>query len=288
MYRKSAFVLFLAALLCCLVLPASAVIQEVTLKGTVSAMNADKNLLTIQNPAQYGCNYPATGAPICSYAPMNLSILAGTAPDPTTFSVFKTGDPVVATSFGGAGQTWITLAKLFGTGAGQEYVTDIVGDAETVPTPLAGNYSLILVTNPDCAKCTGTVCTAGSASVAIWSDNRVVANKTLMPGENLFFNGRNDGSSVNVTFVNGEALPGSCQKSTVSIIGGAQPISDYIVSVVPPIGMTAASERGGSPATTAAPASPATPVQTQKSASLPFAVIGALGLVAVLVAIRKE
>jgi len=68
-------------------------------------------------------------------------------------------------------------------------------------------------------KCTGTICIAGSATVAIRSDDRVVVNKAHLPGEVLSFNGRNDGSSVSVTFVNGQALPDRCQQ-TASIIGG--------------------------------------------------------------------
>nr|WP_320162656.1 hypothetical protein [uncultured Methanoregula sp.] len=291
--------IILAVLACCVALPASAVIQEVTLKGAIATVNAPKNTLTIENPLQYGCNYPASGSPVCTYTPMSTSALTGTAPDPAVFSIFKTGDPVVATSLGGAGETWITLAKLYGSRPFEEYVTDIVGDATTIPTPLAGNYSLAMITNPDCTKCTGTICTAGSASVAIRSDDRVVANKTLLPGEVLSFNGRNDGSSVSVTFVNGQALPDRCQQQTVSIIGGAQPVSDYIIKVVPPISMSVRDTRTASttrpdealtPLTaTAAPGAPAAiPVQTQKSGSMPFAVIGALSIVALILAIRKS
>jgi len=290
------FCLVLLACACCIALPVSAVIQEVTLKGAVATVNAQKNTLTIENPQQYGCSYPTSGSPVCSYTPMSTSALTGTVPDPAAFSIFKTGDPIVATSFGGAGETWITLAKLFGSRPNEEYVTDIVGDAATIPTPLAGNYSLILKTSPDCTTCTGSTCPAASSLVVVRSDDRVVANKTLIPGENLSFNGRNDGSSVSVTFVKGQAAGSSCRQQQVDIIGGAQPVSDYIVKVVPPIGMTAGKLPGAvqsstletlstvPPATTA----PVNAAQTQKSAGLPVLAIGALCLGAVLVSAGRK
>nr|WP_321349879.1 hypothetical protein [uncultured Methanoregula sp.] len=295
MKKYQFFCLVLLACACCIALPASAVIQEVTLKGAVATVNAPKNTLTIENPQQYGCSYPTSGAPVCSYTPMSTSALTGTVPDPAAFSIFKTGDPIVATSFGGAGETWITLAKLFGSRPNEEYVTDIVGDAATIPTPLAGNYSLILKTNPDCTTCTGSTCPAASSLVVIRSDDLVVANKTLLPGENLSFNGRNDGSSVSVTFVKGQAAGSSCRQQQVDIIGGAQPVSDYIVNVVPPIGMTAGKLPGAvqsspEPLSTTPPAAtaPATPAQTQKSAGLPVLAIGALCLGAVLVSAGRK
>lgn len=287
MNRYLSCTLILAALVCCIILPASAVIQEVTLKGSVASLNTSANMVAIENPLRYGCSYPASGSPVCTYTPMNTSALTETAPDPAAFTLFKTGDPVVATSLGGAGETWIALAKLFGSRPSEEYVTDIVGDASTIPTPLAGNYSLLLVTNPDCTTCAGTVCTAASASVGISSDGRLVANKTLLPGGVLTFNGRNDGSSVSVTFVNGKALPYSCPQHRAGIVGGVQPVSDYIVRVVPPIGMTAGNAQTLPPETSDPPSAATTPAQTRKSASLPVAVIGAFGVAALVLAARR-
>ncbi|MFA4860638.1 hypothetical protein [Methanoregula sp.] len=279
--------LILVFLACCIALPASAVIQEVTLKGSVASLSASANTVAIENPLRYGCSYPASGSPVCTFTPMNTSALTGTAPDPAAFTMFKTGDPVVATSLGGAGETWIALAKLFGSRPDQEHVTDIAGDATTIPTPLAGNYSLVLDTNPDCTTCAGTICTAGSASVVIQSDGRVVANRTLLPGGVLTFNGRNDGSSVSVTFVKGQALPNTCPQHRAGIVGGVQPVSDYIVRVVPPIGMIASGAEIPLPVASAPPAAATTPAQTRKSTSLPVVVIGALGVAALVLAARR-
>jgi len=60
--------IILAALACGVAFLASAVIQEVTLKGAIATVNAPKNTLTIENPLQYGCNYPTSGSPICTYS----------------------------------------------------------------------------------------------------------------------------------------------------------------------------------------------------------------------------
>jgi hypothetical protein len=222
--------------LCILLIPVCAVVQEVTLKGGVSTMSQPKNTLTVDNAASYGCVFKANGASECSWTPMTPSALTGTVPDPSAFTVFKTGDTIVATSLGGAGETWITLAKLYGSRPNEAFVTDIVGDIRTVPVPLIGNYALDATTVPDCSTCKGTTCTASSVTVKVSSEGKPVFEKSLKPGESFTYNGRNDGSSVAVTFVKGEALSESCPNAQKGIIGGVQPVSMYIVKVVPPIG----------------------------------------------------
>ena len=112
---------------------------------------------------------------------MNLSALTGTVPADSAYATFSPGDPVVATSLGGAGGTWIGLAKLYGPGPDEECVTDIVGDPGTIPTPLIGDYALDVTTTPDCSACSGTTCTALSSDVKVMSSGTVVLEKTLLP-----------------------------------------------------------------------------------------------------------
>ena len=161
---------------------------------------------------------------------MSVEALTGTVPDAAAYSVFTNGDTVVATSIGGAGETWITLAKLFGSRPNEEFVTEIVGDMETIPTPLIGNYALDATTVPDCSVCTGTTCTAISADVKVKSEGKEVFAKTLKPGESLNYNGRNDGSSVAVTFVKGQALSSTCPDKAG--MTGPQAISVYVLSLI--------------------------------------------------------
>ena len=114
-----------------------------------------------------------------------------------------------------------------------------------------------------------------------------VAQKTLQPGESISFNGRNDGSSITVTFVRGQALPDSCPQGQKGMVGSVQPVSDYIVKVVPPIGMTAASVQTPAPVVSTPLSPSAPPAPTQKSASLPIIVIGALGIGTLLITARR-
>ncbi|MDO9325747.1 MAG: hypothetical protein Q7T80_12420 [Methanoregula sp.] len=301
MKQTSLLIIVAALFLCCLVVPVSAVLQEVTLKGTIATLMPQKNTITIEHPQQYGCNYPASGAAVCTYTPMSVEALTGTAPDVSAYTVFSSGDPVIATSIGGAGETWITLAKVFGTRSNEEFVTDIVGDFSTIPTPLIGNYVLDATTVPDCSACTGTTCTAASAYVKVKSEGKEVFAKTLKPGESLNYNGRNDGSSVAVTFVKGQASSSTCPGKAG--MTGPQAISVYIVKVVPPISAAQTNIRTATTtrpdeARTLLPQTAATvslssattspPVPTTKAGMLPFAALGAIGIAGLVLLLRKE
>lgn len=269
--------------LCLCVLPAAAVIQEVTVKGTVSAISQEKSTLTIENPLQYGCTYPASGDPVCSYTTMGVTSLSGSVPADSALTIFKTGDTVVATSMGGDGGTWITIAKLYNSLPAGEYVTSLVGDPGTIPTPLVSDYALDMTESPDCTACFGTTCKVSTTHVNVLSSGTRVLEKTLEPRQTLMYDGRNDGSSVEVTFVKGEASSDTCAGRTG--MTGPQPVSVYIVKVVPSIGFTGQSLQTPAPSPTHIPT---TAIPTTKSGSLPLAVIGAAGLGAALLAYRRK
>jgi hypothetical protein len=272
-----------AVIICLCVLPAAAVIQEVTVKGTVSAIDKDKNTVTIVNPQQYGCSYPASGAPVCTYTIMTEPFLTGSVPADSALTVFIIGDTVVATSLGGAGGTWIAIAKLYNEFPAEEYVIDIVGDPGAIPTPLAGDYALDLSTTPDCTTCFGTTCKATNSHVFVLSGGARVLEKTLEPRQTMLYNGRNDGSSVEVTFIKGEAPSDTCAGRTG--MTGPQAISVYLVNVVPGIGYTG---QYASTPTTAPTPIPTAVAPTTKSGGLPLMVIGAAGLGAALLAYRRK
>ena len=290
-------ILAAALLLCCCAAPAGAVLLAVTVKGPVSTIVQTSNSMTINDPQELqGCNVSANGGTECSWIPLSTSrgittSLTGTIPDQAALSVFKSGDLAVATSLGNPGESWVALAKLYGSRSNEEYVTDIVGDINSIPTPLIGDYSLTATTVPDCQSCSGTTCTATSSVVVLQSSGTIVSQKTLAPGESFMYNGRNDNSSVSVTFVKGEALQSFCQNAQSGLIGGTQPISDYIVNVVPPIGTVQVNIRTATstaPVGTMSSAAPATgttatttvlstvvPTTTPKSGMFPVVVIGA-------------
>jgi len=306
---RSFSILALVSILClCLTITAAgAVVQQVTVQGTVATVSESKNTLSINNPQQYGCDFETGGkAPVCTYTPMSVSVLTGTVPDAAALTVFKPGDPIVAISIGGAGETWITLAKLYGSRPNEAFVTDIVGDPSMIPTPLVGNYGLGLNATPDCTQCTGTTRTAKSSDVVVFSSGKNVFEKTLDPGQSFFYNARNDGSSVTVKFVKGQALSSSCPQATAGMVDGVQPVSVYIVSVVPPIGYdqknlrTATITRPDEALTTIVPVStagttavsttvPVTPgTTTPKTAALPFVAAGALAIAGLLFISGKQ
>jgi hypothetical protein len=296
--KRTGVITFIAVLLLCgFIVHGGAVMHEVTIKGTVATINPVKNTLTVDYPLQYGCNYPVNEAPVCSFTPTNKTGLTGTVPDAAAFTVFKNGDPIVATSIGGPGETWITLAKLYGSRPNEELVTDIIGDIHTIPTPLIGNYALDATTIPDCSVCNGTTCTAKSAIIMVKSDGYGVLARTLMPGESLTSSGRNDGSGVTVTFVKGQASSTTCPGESGST--GPQAISVYIVKAVPPI---SAAQTNIRTATTTRPDEALTPLQSLPATSLtrspgpattragraPLAVIGAIGLAGLVLMMKRK
>lgn len=291
--------LAVALLLCCCAAPVSAALLAVTVKGPVSTIMQTSNSMTINDPQELqGCNSTVNGEPECSWIPLATSrsittSLTGTIPDQAALSVFKSGDLVVATSLGVPGESWVALAKLYGSRSNEEYVTDIVGDINSIPVPLIGDYSLTATTVPDCQSCSSTTCTATSSVVVLKSSGTIVSQKTLAPGESFLYNGRNDNSSVSVTFVKGTALQSTCPNAQSGLIGGTQPVSDYIVNIVPPIGSlqvnirtatstapvtrlsNAAPATGTTAATTVQATATAIPATTQKSGMFPVVVIGA-------------
>jgi len=294
MKQKCVFTFIAALVLCFICIPVGAVMLEVTVKGAVATISPNKNTLTVDNPLQYGCSYPASGVPVCSFTPINKSTLTGTVPDAVAFTVFNIGDPVVATSVGGPGETWITLAKLFGSRPNEELVTAMVGDIATIPTPLIGNYALDATTVPDCSACSGITCTATSATVKVKSEGNGVLERTLMPGESLSYSGRNDGSSVYIKFVKGQASSTTCPGKAG--MTGPQAISVYLVKVVPPISSaqtnirTATTTRLDEALTPLPPTvltSSAVPATT-RTGMLPLAAIGAIGLAGIVLVIRRK
>jgi hypothetical protein len=260
----------------------------------VDTISPAKNTLTIENPLQYDCSYPATGLPACSYIPINKSAITGTVPDVAAFTVFNIGDPVIATSIGGQGETWITLAKLYGSRPNEELVTDIIGDIRTIPAPFIGDYALDTATAPDCSVCSGTTCTAASATVKVKSKGIVVMERALSPGESLSYNGRNDGSSIYVRFVRGQAEPFTCRGT--SSVTGSQAVSVYAVKVVPPISSaqtnlrTATTTRPDEALTTFPSTTLINTVEptTPRAGVLPFAGIGAIGFAGIVLAKKRR
>jgi hypothetical protein len=276
------FAIIAALLLCCICMPAQAVILEVTVKGTVSVVSPQVNTVTIDHPLKYGCSFSSGNAPSCSFTPMSVENLTGFAPDGVSLSAFKAGDPVIATSLGGAGGNWITFAKLYGTSPDAEYANIILGNPGSVRTPLVSGYAVEALTVPDCSACAGTTCTAKSASVKVKRNGAVVREGSLLPGQELRYDtttGSTDGSGVDVVFRGGKASSASCPGTP--LMTGPQAISVFEITVTPPPGYVPTPP----PATTTTAPVPGT---TAESGMLPFAAIGAAGLAGLVLVWRKR
>jgi hypothetical protein len=251
--------LIAAAMVILAAAPASAVIQEIVYRGTLVSMNQSAGTITVNAGYTYGCTF-SNSTSTCGWDPVKPENLTGTVPDPAVFTVLKAGDPVVATSMGGPGGTWIGVAKVFPTPGIENWLaTDIIGDPDSLPVNLAADYYFTYSTTPECGNCTGSVCNALSAVITLNSTDRTVLEKTLGRGEKVVYNGRNDNSSVIITFVQGQGLAEKCPGKAGIV--GLQPISTFIIHV---------NQGVAAPAPTLTPrATPATPVVTTTMSAPP-------------------
>lgn len=258
-HRTTGIVIVLLAL-ALLAAPVSAVLPEETFKGEVTSVEAAKNSIVIVADEEYGCSWD-NGTSSCSWEMITPVSLDCTVPCPEVFDVIEVGDTVEATSIGGMGGKLAAIGLLVEPAGGGLVATDVFGDPASLPVPLVGDYSVEYTTVPDCSQCEGTTCPAVSANITMKSGEMTLFEAALAPGEAAGFNGRNDGSSVTVTFVSGEASSGSCPGMAGMV--GPQPFSVFVIEVVPPVGFTTVTA--------------ATPAESPAAGSLPLACIGALG-----------
>ena len=216
-----------------MVFPGSAVLQEITYRGTVTGTDTVNATLTIQASHTWGCTFGNTTT--CDWNPIQEMNLTGTVPVPEVFSVVSPGMTVEATSIGGAGGRWIGIGTLFPT-PGIEYwlAQDLFGDPSTLPAPLAADFDLSVETVPDCRECNATVCTAQSAVVNVSQTEGRYREEVLLPGQTFIFSERNDNSSLTIAFLQGQAASAGCP-GVEPLVGGIQPVSNFIVHVQPPI-----------------------------------------------------
>ncbi len=223
--------------------PAAGLIMESSYMGMVSELDSENSTMTIQAGFFYGCTWE-NGTPSCTWNPRFLTEVIGRVPIEQAYSGLKVGDTVEATILGGPGRDWIGIGVLVpNLRSGVLVDREIYGDPSVLHAPYLGNYSLSYTMQPDCGNCTGTVCPAVSTNITLASDGMAVLSRILSPGETVFFNGRNDNSSVYITFLKGEALSALCPNSS-PMIGGRQPVPAFVIRITPPI----------APITTATPA----------------------------------
>lgn len=214
--------------------PVGAAVQETTYLGRITALDPLSGTITIRAESQYLCDY-SPGGGTCHFNPITPLQVVGAVPDEGIFNTFRKGDQVVATILGASGGAWAGFALVIpGPGNLQWIATEIFGDPHTIPVPLAGSYTLEYSTVPDCSRCSGSVCRAATARVVLKSEGTTVIERSMNAGQSARYSGRNDGSSVSILYLSGEAGAGPCSPG-VSVTG-IQPVSAFIIHVVPPIG----------------------------------------------------
>jgi hypothetical protein len=211
-----------------IVVPAGAVLQKTTYMGTVTSIDPSKQTITISADAMYLCRI-LDGNPACTWSPIQSVLITGRVPDPLALSITHVGTTVEATITGGPGGFWIGIGNIHPRD-GTFYAEQIIGEPYSLPAPLAGNYSISPSLNPDCSRCSGTVCPALSALVTLLHDDTPVLEKTLAPGEHMLYSREGDSQQVNVSFIHGEASSMTCHPKEEIV--GPQPESVFFVQVL--------------------------------------------------------
>jgi len=231
--KLCSYSVFLIAILAAIVVavPVGAVLQEVTFKGSVTAIEPE-GVIVINADSTYGCTYEG-GVAKCMWTPIDPVVINGAVPDAAALSVISVGDMVEATSIGGFDGNLIAIGRLVTIKSGDLAATDLIGDPDTLPLPLIGDYKFSYITMPD-PGCNSGVCPAVSANITLMSESLTVVEMALKPGESFLYNGRNDGSSVNMLFVSGEASGPVVPGQPIAL--GPQPVSKFVIHLEPPIG----------------------------------------------------
>ena len=210
-----------------MVAPVEAVLQQTTYMGTVTGIDPSNQTITISADTMYRCRLDST--PICTWSPIQPVLITGRVPDPLTLSITYVGTTVEATIAGGPGGFWIGIGNVYPKD-GTFYADQIIGEPYSLPISLAGNYSISPSLNPDCSRCSGTVCPALSALVKLLHDDKPVLEKTLAPGEHMLYSREGDSQQVNVSFIHGEASSMTCHPKEEIV--GPQPESVFFVQVL--------------------------------------------------------
>ena len=238
MHIIKGLILACALVAACVALPASAVVLEISYKGTVVSANETAGTLVMAVESRYGCSYDENGSH-CQWNPIASQNINGSAKNPV-FKGISVGDTVEGRILGGDGGKWKSLAKIITEYGGKEVATRVYGDPSGIQTPLAAGYTVATSTIPDCSTCSGTVCDAAYGSITISDQTGTLVQQTVGTGEPVVYNMRTDGSSVDVMFDGGTSSRDSCPVydspgSMFPVMTGIQAQPYFIIWAVPAI-----------------------------------------------------
>lgn len=237
MHIIKGLILACALVAACVALPASAIVLEVSYKGTVVSANETAGVLVLAVESRYGCSYDESGAH-CQWNPISSQDINGSAKT-IVFTGIAVGDRVEGRILGGDGGKWKSLARIITDHKGKEVATRVYGDPSGIQTPLAAGYKVETTTIPDCSTCSGTVCDAAYGGVNISDQTGTLVQQTVGKGEPVVYNMRTDGSSVTVMFDGGTSSRADCpvyeSAGGIPVMTGIQAQPYFLIWAVPAI-----------------------------------------------------
>lgn len=242
--------------------PAAAVLAEYTVTGVVEEVRPSENVIVLSADSTIGYSY-VEDTPRMLYEPLETPVmLECSPPDRSAFNIVSAGDTAAVTMLGGLEGACIAVGRLKQTPEADLVITDLVGDPRAMPVGLVGDYYLSCEAIPDCSNITGTTTPALAVNVTLFSEDWEVWDARLAPYDSMTWNGRNDGSVFEATFISGEAKSSLCPGAEAMV--GPQPVSTFDIRITPPIGLdlvdatpaTATPTGTASPTATTTPASP--------------------------------
>lgn len=211
--------------------PSSAGNQITTYKGAVTAVDADRGIITINATHYYNCSY--TNVIPCTWDPAHLQVLSdpgricewsqldepqsisGNVATKAVLTETKSGSLVYASTYSSTGTkpggAWIAIDHIASEVHPGVYISETYGEPDVPPMGtywgrFNGDYEVSYKTLPDCQTCNGTVCAAKSADISVhkYYYGEVVNGTSLKPGESYSYTDK-DGSSLNILFEKGQA-----------------------------------------------------------------------------------
>ena len=238
--------------------PVSAVLEETTVDGTISAIDIQNSKITIAVDGRWNGQSWETYSVTLS---KNAGI-TGKVPDGTIFDYIGEGDRVQATfaDEDDGTVTWETISKLWTPSTGRDYLSDSWGDPSNVVSPFFNNFGMSYETTANCSECSGSLCSASLASVRItqgWDKKNYAQTATMWPGETLIFTSPPGCiSEFQLTFINGEVSSSGC--GGLGDVNGSGHISNFEVHII---------LKGTMTESTLTPTVPVTTVQTELPAT---------------------
>ncbi|MDR2855993.1 MAG: hypothetical protein LBV40_07600 [Methanomicrobiales archaeon] len=223
--------------------PTLAAVYEPTWKGTVTAI--DDDTISVEIESSYECDF-TEAEPSCGFNEIDFEIseiVSSNIQDVSVYDVVEVGDPIIGKSYGGFESTeWSAFAPIIEEEDGSISIKALFGDVGLLDiAPLAADYVVSYDDmTADCEACTGTVCQATSVVVSISSEGSEVISETLIPGQEISYFEREDGSGIAVTFLSGETSYLDCETETDMGITGPQPIQNVSIIVTLPTLLEAA------------------------------------------------